>query len=110
MSRTYPPLRRPLHDHAALSKEPLRLLFGSPATLVTMTKGKRPTVSALAGAIVLASGAYALGSQAGDGSAAAARNGERAGYGHGFGPGRPGMRPGFGALAARPGVGEADLR
>ena len=75
-----------------------------------MTKGKRTTVFALAGAIALASGAYALGSQAGDGSAAAARNGERAGYGHGFGPGRPGMRPGFDALADRLGVDEADLR
>jgi hypothetical protein len=74
-----------------------------------MNKGKRTTAFALAGAIVLASGAYALGSQASDGAAVAAKQGEPAGSGHGFGRG-PGMRPGFDALADRLGVDEADLR
>lgn len=76
-----------------------------------MTKGKRTTAIAVTGAVVLASGAYALGAQAGDGSADAARNGpDEVRMGHGFGPGRPGMRPGFDALADRLGVEEADLR
>jgi AraC-like DNA-binding protein len=77
-----------------------------------MTKGKRTTAFALAGAVALASGAYALGSQASDGSAAAAKGDARAGFGHGFGPGRvggDGFRPGFDALADRLGVDEADL-
>ena len=38
-----------------------------------MTKAKRTTALALAGAVALASGAYALGAQAGDGSAEAAK-------------------------------------
>ena len=75
-----------------------------------MTKGKRTTAFALAGAVALASGAYALGAQADNGSAEAAKSGEPARFGHGFGPGRPGMRPGFDGLADRLGVDEADLR
>jgi hypothetical protein len=79
-----------------------------------MTKGKRTTAIAVTGAVVLASGAYALGAQAGDGTAGAARNApDEVRMGHGFGPGgpgRPGMRPGFDALADRLGVDEADLR
>jgi AraC-like DNA-binding protein len=76
-----------------------------------MTKGKRTIVFVLAGAVALASGAYALGSQAGDGSAEAAKPArDEVRFGHGFGPGRPGMRPGFDALADRLGVDEADLR
>jgi transcriptional regulator with XRE-family HTH domain len=75
-----------------------------------MTKAKRTTAIALAGAVALASGAYALGSQASDGSAEAAKGNERVGFGHGFGPDRAGMRPGFDGLADRLGVDEADLR
>ncbi len=72
-----------------------------------MTKGKRTTAFALAGAIALASGAYALGAQADDGSAEAAKTArDEARFGHGFGVGRPG----FDGLADRLGVDEADLR
>ena len=73
-----------------------------------MTRRKQTTALALAGAVALASGAYALGTQADDGSAAAL-NGRAAGYGHGFGSG-PGLRPGFDDLADRLGVDEAALR
>jgi transcriptional regulator with XRE-family HTH domain len=83
-----------------------------------MTRGKQTTVLALTGAVALASGAYALGSQAGDGSAEAAKTSsgqarDEVRFGHGFGPGRlggPGLRPGFEDLADRLGVDEADLR
>lgn len=76
-----------------------------------MTKGKRTTAFALAGAVALASGAYALGAQADDGSADAAKTArDEVRFGHGFGAGRPGMRPGFDDLADRLGVDEADLR
>jgi biotin operon repressor len=75
-----------------------------------MTSGKRTTAFALAGAIALASGAYALGNEAGDGSADAAK-GDQVRHGHGFGPpGRPGFRPGFDDLADRLGVEETALR
>jgi energy-converting hydrogenase A subunit M len=76
-----------------------------------MTRRKQTTALAVAGAVALASGAYALGTQADDGSAAAG-NDRAAGYGHGFGPGpgRPGLRPGFDGLADRLGVDEAALR
>jgi hypothetical protein len=75
-----------------------------------MTSGKRTTAVAVAGAVALASGAYALGSQVGDGSAEAAR-GDQVRLGHGFGPpGRPGFRPGFDDLADRLGVEETALR
>jgi AraC-like DNA-binding protein len=76
-----------------------------------MTRGKQTTALALAGAVALASGAYALGTQADDGSAAAAPNGEPVGLG--FGPDRPhgpGLRPGFDDLADRLGVDEDQLR
>ena len=76
-----------------------------------MTKGKRTTAIAVTGAIVLASGAYALGAQAGDGTADAARNApDEVRMGYGYGPGRPGVRPGFDDLADRLGVSQADLR
>jgi len=80
-----------------------------------MTRGKRTTALALAGAVALASGAYALGSQAGDGSAAAAKTANTTGYGPppGGGPGAwhgggPGER--LTGLADRLGVSEAALR
>jgi AraC-like DNA-binding protein len=76
-----------------------------------MTKGKRTTAFAVAGAIALASGAYALGAQADDGSAEAAKTPrDEVRFGHGFGQGRLGLRPGFDDLADRLGVDEADLR
>jgi AraC-like DNA-binding protein len=71
-----------------------------------MTRRKQTTALVLAGAVALASGAYALGTQADDGSAAAG-NGRPAGYGHGFGPGH---RPGLDNLADRLGIDEAALR
>jgi lambda repressor-like predicted transcriptional regulator len=84
-----------------------------------MTRGTRTTALALAGAVALASGAYALGSQAGDGSAAAAKSGAQnppaygPGPGYGFGgppPGRRFVRPGLDRLATRLGVSEEALR
>ena len=63
--------------------------------LKPMTPRTKKTAAALSGALVLASGAYALGSQAGDGSALAGQNAnasrQAGGYGHGYGPG-PGRR------------------
>jgi AraC-like DNA-binding protein len=85
-----------------------------------MTRGKQTTALALAGAVALASGAYALGAQADDGNAAAAKSPGaapafaggpgRPGFGHGFrgGPGGPGAA--FDSLADRLGVSEAKLR
>jgi hypothetical protein len=83
-----------------------------------MTRGKRTTVLALAGAVVLATGAYALGSQAGDGSAAAAKSGAQSGtpYGPALGYGPPpgrhfgGIAPGLDRLATRLGVSQDALR
>ena len=58
-----------------------------------MTKGKRTTALALAGAVALASGAYALGAQADDGSAEAAKTArDEARFGHGFGRAGPAPR------------------
>jgi len=77
-----------------------------------MTPRTKKTAAALSGALVLASGAYALGSQAGDGSALAggASTSNRAGgYGAGFGPG-PGKARHLSDLAAKLGVTEAKLR
>jgi len=73
-----------------------------------MRNPKQKTAAVLAGAVALASGAYALGSQT-DGSAEAA--GDRAGTGYGPGHFRGGP-PGAGLdrLADRLGVDEADLR
>jgi transcriptional regulator with XRE-family HTH domain len=80
-----------------------------------MRRTKQTTVLALTGAVALASGAYALGSQAGDGSADAAKaNGARQGYGvrpFGGPPGRwRAAPPSLQGLADRLGVKEADLR
>jgi len=85
-----------------------------------MTKGKRTTAFALAGAVALASGAYALGTQADDGSAAAAKtSGANAAPAFAGGPGRPGFGhgfrggpggPAFDSLADRLGVSEDKLR
>ncbi len=78
-----------------------------------MTPRTKKTAAALTGALVLASGAYGLGSQAGDGSALAGgpanASGPRdAGFGYGPGPGRPHAR--FESLADQLGVSEAKLR
>ena len=91
-----------------------------------MTRGKQTTALALAGAVALASGAYALGTQADGGNAAAAK-GDNArpalaggpggpGFGHGF-RGGPGHRFGGGpggpfldGLADRLGVSEDKLQ
>jgi AraC-like DNA-binding protein len=81
-----------------------------------MTRRKKTTAFALAGAVALASGAYALGTQAGDGSAEAAKTASgqaRDEVRFGFGPGRaggPGIRPRFDGLADRLGVEEDKLR
>jgi hypothetical protein len=79
-----------------------------------MANRKQTTAFALAGAVALASGAYALGAQADDGAAEAAKTArDEMAFGHGFGPGRPGahgFRPGFENLADRLGVDEDELR
>ena len=65
--------------------------------LLPMTPRTKKTAAALSGALVLASGAYALGSQAGDGSALAGSTpnaAQTAGYGFGAGPGHRGFRGG----------------
>ena len=81
-----------------------------------MTRGKQTTALALAGAFALASGAYALGTQADDGNAAAAKS-PNAAPAFAGGPGRPGFGhhggpggPAFDSLADRLGVSEAKLR
>ena len=83
-----------------------------------MRRTKTTTALAVAGAVALASGAYALGSQTGDGDAVAARNGipPALGYG-GPPPAGPGHRwrggggpPMLEGLAARLGVDESDLQ
>jgi hypothetical protein len=82
--------------------------------LPAMTPRSKKTAAALSGALVLASGAYALGSQTGDGAALAGdratSTGRQAGP-HGPGPGRPGG-PGrdLSGIAGRLGVTEAKLR
>jgi protein-disulfide isomerase-like protein with CxxC motif len=84
-----------------------------------MTSSKQTVALALTGAVALASGAYALGSQAGDGDAAAAKttNGTYGGAppgpgrpGFGFGRGPAGPRPDLSGLASRLGVSESALR
>jgi len=73
-------------------------------------KKKQTTALALTGAVALASGAYALGSQS-DGSAVAAGDDARPAFAHRGGPG-PGPGAGFGLerLADRLGVEASDLR
>lgn len=81
-----------------------------------MTRGKQTTALALAGAVALASGAYALGTQVDGGAAEAAKSSDAGprGFGpRGFGgPGRPGIGHRFGLdnLATRLGVEEDKLR
>jgi hypothetical protein len=83
-----------------------------------MRKSKQTTALALTGAVALASGAYALGSQAGGGSAEAAKSGTQTAPpygGPGPGPGRgfgrpPGARPDLSAFATKLGVTEAALQ
>jgi Clp amino terminal domain, pathogenicity island component len=77
-----------------------------------MRNPKQKTAIVLTGAVALASGAYALGSQA-DGNAEAAGDRPAAGYWHhGPGPGGPGAPAPFGLerLADRLGVDEDALR
>src|SRR3954452_15044533 len=80
-----------------------------------MTPRTKKTAVALSGALVLASGAYALGSQAGDGAALAgsttASSAQQSGRHFGPGPGRPGgPARDLSGLAGRLGVSEAKLR
>jgi transcriptional regulator with XRE-family HTH domain len=81
-----------------------------------MRKSKQTTALALAGAVALASGAYALGSQAGNGSAEAAKGTTQTPAPYGApGPGRgfghpPGERPDLSTLATKLGVSEATLQ
>ena len=79
--------------------------------LPVMTPRSKKTAAALSGALVLASGAYALGSQAGDGAALA---GDKTSSGRQAGPSGPGHRRGPGRdlsrIADRLGVTEAKLR
>jgi len=73
-----------------------------------MTTQKQKAALALTGAVALASGAYALGAQADDGSAVAAGT-PKSTFAH-HGPGRAGGPFGFDGLADRLGVSEAKLR
>jgi Clp amino terminal domain, pathogenicity island component len=79
--------------------------------LRAMTPRSKKTAAALSGALVLASGAYALGSQAGDGAALAGDRATSTGRQAGPHPGRPGG-PGrdLSGIAGRLGVTEAKLR
>jgi DNA-binding MarR family transcriptional regulator len=76
-----------------------------------MTSSKQTAALAVAGAVALASAAYALGTQTGDGSAAAAGAKQAAPP---AAPGRPGFfrerRPDLSALATRLGVSTSALR
>ncbi|HEX8074190.1 MAG TPA: Clp protease N-terminal domain-containing protein [Thermoleophilaceae bacterium] len=73
-----------------------------------MSRRKRQTAAVLAGAVVLASGAYAIGSTSGDGSATAKKSGSSASA---RGDGRRGPHgPDLAALAKALGVETADLR
>jgi nucleoid DNA-binding protein len=85
----------------------LRLLFTPDGSLEGMKISKHRTAVALTAAIALASGAYALGSQAGDGAAVAANGAgdrDRSTFRHRVGP------PAFDGLADRLGVEEDALR
>jgi uncharacterized tellurite resistance protein B-like protein len=84
-----------------------------------MTPRTKKTAAALTGALVLASGAYALGSQTGGGSALAGQNANASrqaggfGFGYGPGPGAPGRRDrgrDLAAVAGKLGVTPAQLR
>ena len=82
-----------------------------------MTPRTKKTAAALSGALVLASGAYALGSQTGDGQALAGQkaNAQQGGYGFGYGPGpgkhgfRGGPRQDLADAAKQLGVSEDKL-
>jgi hypothetical protein len=77
-----------------------------------MTPRTKKTAAALGGALVLASGAYALGTQTGDGTALAGGNtsSSSAGRQAGAPPGRPGVRRNLSGIAGQLGVTEAALR
>ena len=76
--------------------------------LRAMTPRTKKTAAALSGALVLASGAYALGTQTGDGTALA--GGTPTGSKAGAPPGRPGGPRDLSGIAAQLGVTEAKLR
>jgi Clp amino terminal domain, pathogenicity island component len=81
--------------------------------LRAMTPRSKKTAAALSGALVLASGAYALGTQTGDGTALAGdKTTSSAGRPAGAppGPGRPGGPRDLSGIAAQLGVTEAKLR
>src|SRR5215210_5107750 len=73
-----------------------------------MTPRTKKTAAALCGALVLASGAYALGSEAGDGAALAGSTAPSARQAGAHGPGD--RRHDLSELAGRLGVSEAKLR
>lgn len=107
------------------ARDRIALTFITPApgivTLVISAQTKKAS-AAFAGAVVLASGAYAVGSQSGDGSANANQAGGNGPMGAGpagYGPPQPGQmrrqfrrdhRQVFSGLAKQLGVKEADLR
>jgi hypothetical protein len=78
--------------------------------LTAMTPRTKKTAAALSGALVLASGAYALGSQTGDGTALAGDKTTSPSRQAGGPPGRPGGPFDLSGLASRLGVPEAKLR
>jgi hypothetical protein len=76
-----------------------------------MRTPKAATAAILAGAVALASAAYGIGTQTGDGTASAARDDSRQGDRfERFRGGPPGIALGFGGLADELGVGEDELQ
>jgi Spy/CpxP family protein refolding chaperone len=75
-----------------------------------MTPRSKKTAAAVGGALVLASGAYALGTQTGDGTALAGGKPTPAKAGAPPGPGRHGGPRDLSGIAAKLGVTEAKLR
>src|SRR3954451_561274 len=75
-----------------------------------MSPRTKKTAAALTGALVLASGAYALGSQTGDGSALAGQNANASGRAGGYAPARRGRDHDLRGVAAKLGVTPAKLR
>src|SRR4029078_8377230 len=98
------------HNPVSLLRTTLSELSGRRSMLHAMTPRSQKTAAALSGALVLASGAYALGTQTSDGTALAggkttSQTGAP-GPGH---PGGPGLRD-LSDIASKLGVTEAKLR